>query len=157
MGVRFLPRAKKMRNPNFFWNWTSFRYCPCGFFESRPLKSENTYKIGITSARCAMLVLICIVFQRGRQWWSLISLIRWQVQKLLSCVVWRFAWATMIGCVWIQMLMKHWPNEKAGMWAKWYITDVENQKCWRRKSGRRIRPSPRILSTQVHLYRNIIH
>ena len=41
---------------------------PGAFFESRPLKSENTLKIGITNARYTMLVLIFIVFQRGRQW-----------------------------------------------------------------------------------------
>ena len=32
------------------------------------LKSENTHEIGITSARYAMLLIIIIVFRRGRQW-----------------------------------------------------------------------------------------
>ena len=38
------------------------------FLNCTPLKSWNTHKIGITSAKYAMLVLIFVVFQGGRQW-----------------------------------------------------------------------------------------
>ena len=57
-----------MGKPNFFEIGPRLDTAPRALFESRPLKSENTQKIGITSARYTMLVLIFIVFQRGRQW-----------------------------------------------------------------------------------------
>ena len=67
MDVRFLPGVKNMRNSFFFL--IEPRLDPAlDFFESHPLKSENTHKIGITTARYAMLVLIFVVFQRKRQW-----------------------------------------------------------------------------------------
>ena len=51
-----------MENPIYFVIEPRLGTCPRGFFESRPFKSSNTHKIGITGARYAMLVLIFVVF-----------------------------------------------------------------------------------------------
>ena len=74
-------------------------------------------------------------------WWpscqTLIKVI-WKEGTMASaeialCGVWRFGWATIIGCVWIQMLMKHWHNGKAGVWAKWYITVTEKSEMLKKE------------------------
>ena len=67
MGVRFLPCAKKMGNPKFFEIGPRLDTAP-GAFLNRTPSNQNTHKIDFTSARYTMIVLIFIVFQRGRQW-----------------------------------------------------------------------------------------
>ena len=64
----FCLEPKKWEIQNFFEIGPRLDTAPGAFFELRPLKSENTHKTGITCARYTMLVLIFIVFQRGRQW-----------------------------------------------------------------------------------------
>ena len=52
-----------MGNPIFFEIGPRLDFALGALFESRPLISWNTHKIGITSARYAMLVLIFVVFR----------------------------------------------------------------------------------------------
>ena len=68
----FCLEPKKWEIQKFFEIGPRLDTAPRGFFESGSLKSNNTHKNGIVSARYVMLVLIFIVFQRGRQWRSLI-------------------------------------------------------------------------------------
>ena len=75
----------------------------------------------------------CDTGRESSFWWPIFRLwseqyekmVQWRVKKLLSCVVWRFGWATRIGYVWLQILVKHQPNGKADMWVKRYVTVVE--------------------------------